>query len=185
MALFSTSYSFAEACPGTAFTTGSSIYAVYPAGTSACIDRPTIITVGASTFTRLICEDGYSFYQLTSGAPVAPTDPFTIDTGFDTSCTYSGGTLGVKEIGIINKESFRLFPNPLSSSSQDNLNIKLALSTSAKISVYDITGKIVLNDYLTNSNSKEINVTSLTNGVYMMKISTKTFSLTRKVIIMK
>lgn len=183
--LFSLTEVFAEACPETAFTTGSAVYTVYPSGTSACVDRPSVINVGSSTFTMLICEDGYSYYQLTSGAPVAPTDPFTIDTGFDTSCTYVGGSLGIEEIGIINKASFKVFPNPLSLSNQDNLNIKLALNTSAKISIYDITGKIVLRDFMTNSNLKSVNISSLKNGIYVMKMETESFSLARKVIIMK
>ncbi|PTM07934.1 MAG: hypothetical protein DA407_09480 [Bacteroidetes bacterium] len=184
LTLFSVTNSFAEACPDTAFTTGSAIYAVYPVGTSACIDRPMIITVGASTFTRLICEDGYSYYQLSSGAPVTPTDPFTIDTGFDTSCTYEGGTLGIEDIGIINRRSIKIFPNPLLST-DDKLNITFAINTSASISIYDLTGKIVLKESINNLNSKQVNISNLNRGIYMMKIETQAFSLTRKVIIMK
>ena len=58
MLLFlSTVFSFAESCPETAFTTGTAIYAVYPIGTSDCSDRPTVLTVGSSTFTQTICEE--------------------------------------------------------------------------------------------------------------------------------
>lgn len=185
LTLFSMSISFAQVCPNTAFTTGITIYTVYPAGTSNCEDRPTVLTVGASTFNQTICEDGYSLYELSSGSPVTPTDPFTIDTGFDTSCTYVGGALGIKEIGIINKAAFKLFPNPLSISSQDNLNLKFAINTSALITLYDITGKIVLQDNMSNSDTMRINVSNFVNGVYMMKIVTKTFSLSRKVILVK
>ncbi|MDA7557772.1 T9SS type A sorting domain-containing protein [Flavobacteriaceae bacterium] len=185
MSFFSISFSFAETCPETAFTTGTSIYTVYPIGTSDCINRPIVLTVGSSIFTRVICEDGYSLYDLTSGLEITPTDPFTIDTGFDTSCTYNGGVFGEKEIGMINKKSFRLFPNPLSLANQKNLNLKLALNTSAKINIYDITGKIVLQDYLDNTTFKSLNVGALRQGIYMLKISTNTFSLSRKIVIIK
>ncbi|MDB2471944.1 T9SS type A sorting domain-containing protein [Flavobacteriaceae bacterium] len=186
MLLFlSTVFSFAESCPETAFTTGTAIYAVYPIGTSDCSDRPTVLTVGSSTFTQTICEEGYSLFDLTAGPEVTPTDPFTIDTGYETSCTYSGGVFGEKEIGIINKNSLRLFPNPMSLTNQKSLNIKLALNTSAKITIYDITGKVVLKDNMDNTTFKPVDVAALVNGIYMLKISTNIFSVSRKIVIMK
>ena len=124
-------------------------------------------------------------YDLTAGPEVTPTDPFTIDTGYDTSCTYSGGVFGEKEIGIINKNSLRLFPNPMSLINQKNLNVKLALNTSARITVYDITGKVVLQDNMDNTTIKLLDVAALSYGIYMLKISTNTFSVSRKIVIMK
>ena len=185
LALLPITKTLAAECPTTAFTTGTALFTVYTVGTSACVDRPNTITVGSSTFTMIICEDSYSQYQLTSGSPVTPTDLFTIDSGFDTECTYSGGTLGIEEIGIINRASFKLFPNPISSTVHENLKIKFAINTSADISVYDISGKIILNDTMNDSNFKEVNISNLTQGIYLLKITTETFSLTRKVVIMK
>ena len=181
-----TSNVFASECPESSFTTGTAVFTVYPTGTSACVDRPDTITVGSSTFTMIICEDGFSQYQLTSGSPIATSDPFTIDTGFDDApCIYIGGILGIEEIGIINKATFKLFPNPISSSVNDKLNIKFAINTNADISIYDISGKVILRDAMTNSNSNEVNISNLEYGMYLLKISTDTFSLTRKVVVMK
>jgi hypothetical protein len=185
LAFLSTNKSIAAECPITAFTTGTAVFTVYPVGTSACVDRPSIISIGSSIFTMVICDDGYSQYQLTSGTPVTSTDPFTIDSGFDVPCTYVAGLLGAEEIGIINKASFKIFPNPISTSENDNLSIRFAINTTADISVYDISGKVILKDAMTNSNSKEVNISNLEYGIYILKISTDTFSLTRKVVVMK
>ena len=68
---------------------------------------------------------------------------------------------------------------------QKNLNGKLALNTSARITVYDITGKVVLQDNMDNTTIKLLDVAALSYGIYMLKISTNTFSVSRKIVIMK
>ena len=148
--------SYSEECPTGAGTTGTAVFIFYVSGTSDCIDRPASITVGGSIFTSIICTDSYSQYQLTSGSPLTQLDPFTIDTGFNTPCTYIGGTLGAEEIGIINKATFKLYPNPYSNTLNENLNIQFAIETSAEISLYDISGKVIMSDTMNNSNNKKI-----------------------------
>ena len=185
IALLFSNVSIAEECPSSAGTTGTAVFVFYVSGTSDCLDRPILITISGSTFTRIICTDTFSQYQLTSGSPLTVLDPLTIDSGFDTACTYVGGILGIEEIGIINKATFRLFPNPISTSINDNLSIKFTINTNADISIYDISGKVILRDAITNSNSKKVNVSNFDQGMYLLKISTDTFSLTRKVVIMK
>ena len=73
----------------------------------------------------------------------------------------------------------------MSLTNQKNLNIKLALNTSAKITIYDITGKVVLKDNMDNTTFKPVDVAALVNGIYMLKISTNIFSVSRKIVIMK
>ena len=133
----------------------------------------------------IICEDSYSQYQLTSGTPVTVTDPFTIDTGFDTPCTYEGGILGIEEIGLINKATFKIYPNPYSTSKNENITVSFAINTSADIYIYDISGKVIVTDAINNSNTKEVNVSNLDQGIYLLKIATDSFSLTRKVVIIE
>ena len=68
---------------------------------------------------------------------------------------------------------------------ENNLNIKLATNISAKINLYDLTGKLALSSEINNASTKQINTTSLTNGVYLLRMVTETTIITRKVVIMK
>ena len=74
-------------------------------------------------------------------------------------------------------EGLSLYPNPVS-------NGKVYISTKndfdKEIIIFDVLGKKVLQTIL---NSRELNVSSLTSGVYIIKINEKEASATRKLII--
>jgi len=77
----------------------------------------------------------------------------------------------------------KLFPNPLTSG--NSIKVVFGLPITAKLSIYNVTGKLVLSNLVNNQDSKEINTSDLANGIYMLKISTDHTSTTRKVVIMK
>jgi hypothetical protein len=74
-------------------------------------------------------------------------------------------------------EGLSLYPNPV-------MNGKVYISTKndleKEIAVFDVLGKKVLQVHL---NSKELNVSDLSPGVYIIKISEDNASATRKLII--
>ena len=168
---------------GSADADGNTIYLIYTAGTSDCGDRPTIIMVGTSEFTlQAPCLEVLSIYELTDGLEISPSDPFTIDDGFLTSCTYNNTVLPVEEYEFLNA-TFKVYPNPLTKDSQ--LNVKFATNITAKIYIYDVTGKLAVTDEIDNVNSKRINTSTLTNGIYFLRLVTDNVTITKKVIIMK
>ena len=74
-------------------------------------------------------------------------------------------------------EGLSLYPNPVS-------NGKVYISTKndfdKEIIIFDVLGKKVLQTMLS---SRELNVSNLTSGVYIIKINEKDASATRKLII--
>ena len=74
-------------------------------------------------------------------------------------------------------EGLSLYPNPVS-------NGKVYITTKndldKEIIVFDVLGKKVMQTML---NSRELNVSNLTSGVYIIKINEKEASATRKLII--
>ena len=74
-------------------------------------------------------------------------------------------------------EGLSLYPNPVS-------NGKVYISTKndfdKEIIIFDVLGKKVLQTVMS---SKELNVSNLTSGVYIIKINEKEASATRKLII--
>ena len=69
-----------------------------------------------------------------------------------------------------------IYPNP----AQNTINIETSESIKA-ISIIDMTGKIILR----KSNSNQVHLPDLQNGLYLIKIETGTGYLTRKLIIEK
>lgn len=87
-----------------------------------------------------------------------------------------GNLLTVNEI---TKIDFKLYPNPASgntliiSTSETSLNLE--------IEIFNILGTSVLKQKLSNA-SKEINISQLNKGIYLIKINSETGSITKKLI---
>ena len=186
LAFLSVNLIYAEPCPqgASSISSGSKIVFDYAPATSFCVNRPmTIVVNGTSTYTldTASCSETVSVYNLTSGPAITGQD-FTITSGFDTACVYSGGTLPVEEYTFLSK-NLKVFPNPLNSG--NTINLLFGLPIDAKLTMYSITGKEVFNDVLEHVDRKDINVSNLSNGIYLLKLSTENTSITRKVVILK
>lgn len=184
--LFNQSNLYAQFCPPTGFTNGSALFFFYDAGTSDCADRPTEVTVGASVFSLGDCGDIFSVYNLSSGDPLTSFSPFTTDFGFGT-CEFTDGnltnqTLSSAQMDVVLK-TLRLYPNPVNGG--NTLYVSLGSSISGTIKIYSITGKLVYNKIVDNLKTSSINVSSFSNGVYLLKLETDLTSISKKVIINK
>lgn len=74
-------------------------------------------------------------------------------------------------------EGLNLYPNPVSSG---KIYISSKSSANKDISIFDVLGKKVLQATL---NSKELNISSISPGVYIIKIKEGEATATRKLII--
>jgi len=175
-------------CPDAAIINGGGNKLTVSYDTSIdCPNMPNTVTTsenGGATWTLSNCSasNDTAFYNLTSGTAPGVGGTFNIDSGFDSSCSYTDSVLPISDFELLNA-SLSVYPNPLTKN--NILNLKFTFSTSAKISVYNVTGKLALVDEINNAENKELDTSKLTNGVYMLKISTDNASITRKVIIMK
>lgn len=181
------SLSAQEQCPdsGTTSSGGTQIIFTYPSNTtSSCYNRPTTIEINNSTTFILdpySCSPTVSVYNIDVGPAITGQD-FEVTSGFASNCNYYSGTLPVDEHTFINA-NFRVYPNPLTS--ENSIKLSFGLPLTGQVGIYSLTGKQVLKDYVKNQESKAINVASLTSGIYMLKVSTDSGSMTRKVVIMK
>jgi hypothetical protein len=74
-------------------------------------------------------------------------------------------------------EGLSIYPNPTTG---DRIYISTKLNDDKQISIFDVLGKKVLQ---TTLSSKELNISSLTPGVYIIKIEEGDASATRKLIV--
>lgn len=189
IALFSFDTVSAQFCPPEGYINGSGnkITFSYQPSTEFCANRPSSIIVEGRVFEKnASCYDTYQQYDLASGeTPLSggELDNFTVSSGFNNSCTYdSYGTLPVEDFDILNKQ-FKMSPNPVVNGTE--IKLDFGIKSPVKIEIFNVTGKLILSDYANNQSFKTIKVSSFSNGLYMVKISTGAASITRKMVILK
>jgi hypothetical protein len=74
-------------------------------------------------------------------------------------------------------EGLSVYPNPVSG---DRVYITSRANSDKEVTLYDVLGKKVLQTVLT---SKELNISNLTPGVYILQIKEEEATATRKLII--
>lgn len=84
---------------------------------------------------------------------------------------------GLLGLGENTQETFSVYPNP---ASNGYVNITSTTSGDKNISVYNVLGKQVIQ---TTMSSDRLNVSELSSGVYIMKISQNGISSTKKLVI--
>jgi hypothetical protein len=79
------------------------------------------------------------------------------------------------------KNEFSLFPNP----AKNSISIKLSNDNLAtKITIFDLTGKLLLSQKLENNPENTISTAALTKGIYLVSVETENgISYSKKLII--
>ena len=118
-------------------------------------------------------SDGHVIYD-----PYATTGSAGLDV--EAIGVIHAGTLheGVAEISSLN---FKMYPNP----AKDKLNIvglnELSSQTpNSKIEIYNLTGKLVKQFYISNTSLVQINISDLKQGLYLVKLGQKSQKISIK-----
>ncbi|MBT8265850.1 MAG: T9SS type A sorting domain-containing protein [Bacteroidia bacterium] len=187
LSLLSFSFIDAQVCPETLGNSSTSTLVHFKIVSNSCIDYPSTISIAGSTFDKSSCNGTNLKYELSTGDPLSSEDTFSVDFGSGMVCDYLNGELRRETLSIDqfsnDVESVKVFPNPITTNSE--LNLHFSTSISAKIFIYDLIGKVVLDDEISNDSTKLLNVSNLNNGIYMLQIVTDTMSTTRKIVVMK
>ena len=86
-------------------------------------------------------------------------------------------TLSVK--GRDQVSGLQIYPNPAS----DHVNIQLPAHTSAKVSVYNITGKLLIQHAIAGQNEVRIDTNTLAKGMYMLSFENDATKIVNKLIV--
>ena len=78
-----------------------------------------------------------------------------------------------------NIENLSIYPNPVSNG-KTFIYITSKLNLTKSIEFYDVLGKLIFSTVLTG---KELNISNLSKGVYVLKITESNISETRKLVI--
>ena len=144
---------------------------VNPAGTDFGGSAPTaLLTDTDATPDTLI--DRFALRQdSTNETPAMTIDELRIGTSW---ADVTPTTLSVEEF---NANAFNVFPNP---TSNGIVNISTSSSDAIAVAVFDILGKQILNETVSNNT---LNVSTLNSGVYILKMVQNGNTSTKKLVI--
>jgi hypothetical protein len=113
---------------------------------------------------------GTDYASVTGGATAyGPSGTWRID-----NVTFSSGALSSNSFSQI--DGLKMYPNP----AKNNLFIETALNSDINVSVIDVLGKEVINSKVSNN---AVNISGLTPGIYIVKITEEGKTSTKKLII--
>ncbi len=96
---------------------------------------------------------------------------------FITTFTFGQNEIDSRDSDPLQETSFKLYPNP---ATEDVVYIKSAANMPKDITIYDVFGEVVLQDYIS---TKALNISSLEAGVYILKVSENNKIITRKLVV--
>jgi hypothetical protein len=90
---------------------------------------------------------------------------------------YDEGKNNINNIETSEKMLFSVYPNPAS----DKIFLKLYNDEIAVVTIYNILGEKIKHENILNN--KEINISELESGIYILKVETNNFSQSKKIIV--
>jgi Leucine-rich repeat (LRR) protein len=147
-------------------------------------DDPTTLEADGFTETEMV---SYKLYRTRTDEEFVLDVEYNISMENSTGLYYSGSFAGITNITTsitsideMGANDVKLYPNP----ARDVLTIDFEAGTdySADVSIFNTQGRIVMQEIISNGKS-ELNVSSLKQGVYFVKINTSNFNKTIKLVI--
>jgi hypothetical protein len=141
--------------------------------TFVAIGEPITLTAASITFDEILVpasetQKFIAFQIMTNNAHGAA--------GVD-NVKWTEVATGVKDL---NKTSFSIYPNP---SADKNITINHNLDTKGSVNIYSLTGAKVFTGELDNTGTQSLNLSSLSGGMYIVKIESGSYSESKKLII--
>ena len=125
----------------------------------------------AVTYFDLVCDTGGGSYA----APASNNEEFKLN--HEAAPIKNNEIQVTNQNGVLNnvskneEELLNIFPNP--ASDVLGVNISVGKETSFIISIVDALGQTVFTETMVNRNFKEINISKLPNGAYMLSLEVK------------
>tara|TARA_R110000751_G_scaffold113854_3_gene213065 strand:- start:37639 stop:39312 length:1674 start_codon:yes stop_codon:yes gene_type:complete len=129
----------------------------------------------AADATEASGSTGNTFSQFLIRQDSATETPFIIMDELRIATTWSEASLTTQEFNTA--ANFSIYPNPTNSGF---VNITTKANTAVNVTVFDVLGKQVLSKTLNNNT---LDVTSLTTGVYILKLNQNGTSTTKRLIV--
>jgi len=113
---------------------------------------------------------------------------YTVTVTDNNGCDYIdsisvSNTTGISEFNVSNF-TFNVYPNP--SKGLIILDIENPEESNVEIEIYNVFGEVVYTKHLTIQKIKEeLDIKSLTDGIYMIKLQTESFSENKRIVITK
>ena len=89
---------------------------------------------------------------------------------------------GIEDRGYISDKKLSLYPIPAT----NILNVKYydeINNQKTRIAVYDTNGRLLISEYMTDANDTKLNVSGLTSGIYLLRLTNKAETLVKRFVV--
>ena len=150
-------------------------------GTGTIFNDYTLTYQFSNTTNTMYCSSLSYCYYIPALNKWIPTEPDSVKVSYSIH-VYDTDWTDIESVNIENF-TFNLFPNP--TEKVLNLSYNLSKKENLTVEIYDSLGQLVINAKYINTKraTKSINVSSLSNGIYFVKLFTKNNYKVKKVII--
>lgn len=141
--------------------------------------------IGCMTRASIEVGNGSSKISIANESALTATETLTIDNSNNQSITKLSG-LTNQVIGSKDFEVSQNFPNPFSANTMININLPKAMPVSIK--VYDLYGKVILEEkqsFVKGKNEYSLNRDQLSSGVYFYTIKAGMHSATKRMQVIR
>lgn len=97
--------------------------------------------------------------------------------------TYPADCASVLSTSDVSAKQISIYPNP--AKNEITIQAPTSISGVTMVSVYDMTGKLVMSEKMNLSQQKTLDITKLSNGVYLLKAEGIGVSFSQKIIVKK
>lgn len=185
-----------DACDGVGTSIATAVF-VNPTPTAAATasTTPGSLTVNFTNSSLGATSYNWNFGDGNNSTAVNPSHTYASNGNYIVTLIATSGscsdtiTINLSALSVENEveaiASALLFPNPANNTV--TLNVDLAVEGDLNIEIYDLTGKMIMNQNHNNlyngSYSFNLNTAELTNGIYLVNINTTSGSKMMKLII--
>ncbi|MEO8932880.1 MAG: T9SS type A sorting domain-containing protein, partial [Xanthomarina sp.] len=131
----------------------------------------------AANITEASASTGNVFNQFMIRQDNNTKTPFIVMDELRIATSWADVTPSTLSISQFNASTFNVYPNPTSTGF---VNITSKSNESMQVAVFDILGKQILNQTVNNN---RLDVSTLTTGVYILKISQNGQAITKKLVV--
>ena len=89
---------------------------------------------------------------------------------------------GIEDRGYISDKKLSLYPIPATNILNVKYNDEIN-NQKTRIAVYDTNGRLLISEYMTDANDTKLNVSGLTSGIYLLRLTNKAETLVKRFVV--
>jgi hypothetical protein len=155
-----------------------STYNIYRGTSSSNLSLLNSVASSVTSYTDVTPPAGNMYYLIEAMRPTPCNPAFKEGENVTSTVSNIANTSGIGFSEFSGDENIQIYPNP----AQDEISVSSTFITNSKLEILNSLGQIIYSGNL-STNTKTIDVSSFSEGVYFLVLKGNTFSIYKKIIL--